>query len=50
MQQIVEELVQLLESRGLDALEEGSYIASPMALPRRQEIFACLNRYRSLKL
>ena len=50
MQEIVEKLTAILDREGLDALSGGSYISSPMALPRPQEIFACLNRFRSLKL
>ena len=50
MRQIVEALDKLLDSRGLDALWEGRSGASFLARPRRQEIFACLNRYRGLKL
>ena len=50
MQEIMEKLTAILDREGLDALSEGSYISSPMALPRPQEIFACLNRFRSLKL
>lgn len=50
MRQIVEVLDKLLDTRGLDALWEGRSGASFLARPRRQEIFACLNRYRGLKL
>ncbi|HIS25967.1 MAG TPA: ABC-ATPase domain-containing protein [Candidatus Pullilachnospira intestinigallinarum] len=50
MQQIVAMLQEILKTEGLDALAEGASVSSPMALPRTQEIFACLNRYRSLKL
>ena len=50
MQQIVAMLQEILKTGGLDALAEGASVSSPMALPRTQEIFACLNRYRSLKL
>ena len=43
-------LEQLLEQSGLDILSENGRIAPNLALPRMQEIYACLNRYRSLKL
>lgn len=44
----VDELEQLLEKRGLAAVCEGSYLPCGLAMPRRQEIFACMNRYRKL--
>lgn len=43
---IVNELYQKLEKDGLDVLSAGSNLA----MPRKQEIFAALNRYRGLKL
>ena len=48
LRQIVDALEQRIEQRGLNALWEGS--APALALPRRQELFACLNRWRSLRL
>ncbi|MEY8392529.1 ABC-ATPase domain-containing protein [Lachnospiraceae bacterium 45-W7] len=44
------ELWKLLEKKGISAVCDGSYIAGGFALPRKQEIYACLNRYRGLKL
>ncbi len=46
----VEKLCQLTEEEGMAFLAEGSYLPSGLARPRRQEIFACLNRYRGLRL
>ena len=49
MRQIVDELEKVIEKGSLAALCESSSSISGMAAPRRQEIFACFNRYRSLK-
>lgn len=46
----VDILDRLLEEKGLAAVCGGSFVPSGLAMPRRQEIFACLNRYRALKL
>ncbi len=50
LRQIVDELEQVIEKGTLAALCEGSSSISCMAMPRRQEIFACIDRYRSLKM
>lgn len=50
MRSIVDELERVIEKGTLSALCESSSSVSCMAMPRRQEIFACLNRYRSLKM
>jgi hypothetical protein len=34
--------------RGLCAVCDGSYLPGNLAMPRKQEIYACLNRYRKL--
>jgi hypothetical protein len=39
----------MIETKGLGAILEGSYVPCGYALPRKQEIFACVNRYRKLK-
>ncbi len=46
----VKELCRLLDKKGLAGVCEGSYVPGGLAMVRKQEIFACLNRYRSLKL
>ncbi len=48
LQQVIDALEQLIAQRGLNALWEGG--APPLALPRRQELFACFDRWRSLRL
>ena len=45
----VEELEAVIRKGTLSALCESSSSVSCMAMPRRQEIFACFNRYRGLK-
>lgn len=50
MQEIVDKLMILMEQKGLASIVPGDYLPSGLALPRRQEIFACFNRYRSMNL
>ena len=50
LRQIVDELENVIEKGTLAALCESSSSISCMAMPRRQEIFACFDRYRSLKM
>ena len=50
MQEIVDKLMKLMEQKGLSSVVPGDYLPSGLALPRRQEIFACFNRYRAMKL
>lgn len=45
MVQVVDVLETLVKNKGLAALCESSYVPVNLALPRRQEIFACLDRY-----
>lgn len=46
----VDILMKLLEEKGLAAVCESSYLPCGLAMPRRQEIFACINRYRKILL
>lgn len=46
LQQLVKELERLLEQQGLAGICEGNYLPAGLAMPRRQEVFACLNRWR----
>ena len=50
LQQIVSELEEVMEKKSLAAICENSSSIACMAMPRRQEIFACFDRYRGLKL
>ncbi len=44
----VDELLAVMEKKGLAVVYESSYLPCGLAMPRRQEIFACINRYRRL--
>ena len=48
--QIVDELEEVMQNKSLAALCESTSSVSSMAVPRRQEIFACFDRYRTLML
>lgn len=50
MQEVVDRLLSLTDRKGLAAVVDGGYLPTGLALPRRQEIFACFNRYRKLRL
>ncbi len=50
VKKLVEVLLQKIEKEGLAAVCDSSYLPGNLALPRKQEIFACLNRYRGLKM
>ncbi len=45
---LLDEIEQLLKEKGLEALFDREYIRSGLAAPRRQELAACVNRYRKL--
>ena len=44
--QIVELVKKEIAKGGLPAIGDSSYAAMGLCMPRTQEIFACLNRYR----
>lgn len=50
VQDVVERLEAKIKKDGLAGLCESTSGAACMAMPRRQEIFACLNRYRGMVL
>ena len=50
LRRVVDELERVIEKGTLSELCESSSSISCMAMPRKQEIFACFNRYRGLKL
>ena len=50
LRRIVEEVERVIETEGLEALCGNRSSVPFLARPRRQEIFACLNRYRGLGL
>ena len=50
IQNVVDKLEEKICREGLSSLCESTASVANLALPRRQEIFACLNRYRGLNL
>ena len=50
LQQIIDRLDTELSDRGLEILSEGGRFAPNLAMPRIQEVYACINRYRGLKI
>lgn len=50
IQQVVGKLEEKIQKEGLASLCESNSSVANLALPRRQEIFTCLNRYRGLNL
>lgn len=46
LQQLVTEIEQVLEQQGLSGICDGNYLPAGLAMPRKQEVFACLNRWR----
>ena len=50
LQQIIDRLDTELSDRGLEILSEGGRLAPNLAMPRIQEVYACINRYRGLKI
>ena len=46
---MIEKVWKEMEQTGLRTLVSGSYISSSMAMVRKQEIYACLNRYRGFE-
>lgn len=49
LREAVEKLRELLEKEGLEALSGGGRTVPSLAMPRVQEIFACVSRYRGLR-
>ena len=48
MKELTEFREKLLKERGVAAICDGNDLPCGLAMPRRQEIFACMNRYRKL--
>ena len=48
LKQAVEQVAEQLETKGASVVCEGNVLPGNLAFPRRQEIYACLNRYRKL--
>lgn len=50
VRQILDMLDEQLDKKGLESLFEHGDVASQLARPRKQEIAACINRYRKLRV
>lgn len=50
LQQVVQEVFEVLEKGGMEKICQGSYLPCNFACVRKQELFACINRYRNLKI
>lgn len=48
LRQIIKELTQIMETKGLAAILDSGYVRSNLAKPRTQELYAAFNRYRKL--
>lgn len=46
LQEIVEAVFHIIGQKGMQGIYGGKYLATGLAMPRKQEVFACLNRYR----
>ncbi len=46
LRETVDRLFEILEEKGMEGIYGGRYLPAGLAMPRRQEVFACLNRYR----
>lgn len=50
LQSTVEELCMTIKEKGLAKICEDRYLPCNLAMPRKQEIFACINRYRKIRI
>lgn len=50
IQEFIENMYKLIERKGMVAVIPANYSAGHPVLPRKQELYACLNRYRSAKI
>lgn len=50
IQEFIENMYKLIERKGMAAVIPVNYSAGHPVLPRKQELYACLNRYRSAKI
>ena len=45
---VADELMQIIETKGLSTILDSKYVKSNLAMPRKQEVMAAMNRYRNL--
>lgn len=50
MRQLVEGLYDTLETEGMKSVYGGNYLPMGLCMPRKQEMYACINRYRKLRV
>ncbi len=50
LREVADRLYEIMEQKGMAAICEGSYLPCGLAKPRKQEFFACADRYRRLGL
>ena len=50
LQEVVKEVLNSISNNGLLSISPVNYGLGCLAMPREQEIIACFNRYRNLKL
>ena len=50
IQEFIENMYKLIERKGMAAVIPANYSAGHPVLPRKQELYACLSRYRSAKI
>lgn len=50
MQEVITQLDEILKKKGMIEIIGGNYLPGGFAMPRKQEIFACMNRFRKLGL
>lgn len=48
MTQIVDHIEKILNQKGMEGICGGRFLPGGYAMPRRQEIAACINRYRKM--
>ena len=48
--QIIGRLMKELEVEGFTVVCESENVPGNLAMPRKQEVYACVNRYRGMKL
>lgn len=50
IQQLLDRMYTMIEKRGMEAVIPSGYSGGHPVLPRKQELYACLNRYRSARI
>ena len=48
--EIVDQIATELDQKGTEAICTGRFLPAGYAVPRKQEIAACINRYRQIRL